>query len=79
VRLATAGGSRANRAPGRIEEVIFKGASTHYHIRLAGDCRCEVQQQNASDERTAARGQEVVVEWTAEDCLILGAEEDDTP
>ena len=75
MRIATAGGSRANQVRGRVGEVIFKGASTRYHVWLAEDCRCAVEQQNASDERTAARAQEVVVEWTAEDCLVLRDEE----
>jgi putative spermidine/putrescine transport system ATP-binding protein len=71
MRLAAAGGSRANQAKGRVGEVIFKGASTRYYVWLAEDCRCAVEQQNASDEGTTGRGEDVVVEWTAEDCLVL--------
>jgi spermidine/putrescine ABC transporter ATP-binding subunit len=71
MRITPAGGPRANQAKGRVREVIFKGASMRYHVWLAGDCRCAIEQQNASDERIVERGQEVVVEWTAEDCLVL--------
>jgi putative spermidine/putrescine transport system ATP-binding protein len=71
MRIGTAGGPRVNQVRGRVAEVIFKGSSLRFHVWLAEDCRCAVAQQNAGDEHVAGRGQEVVVEWTAEDCLVL--------
>jgi ABC-type Fe3+/spermidine/putrescine transport system ATPase subunit len=71
MRIATAGASRVNQVRGRVAEVIFKGSSLRVHVWLAEDCRCAVAQQNSSDEHVVGRGQEVVVEWTAEDCLVL--------
>src|SRR5262249_52498415 len=75
LRVATAGASRVNHARGRVAEVIFKGSSLRYHVWLSEDCRCAVAQQNSSDEHVVGRGQDVIVEWAAEDCLVLRNEQ----
>jgi len=76
MRIAAAENLRgANQSRGRVGEIVFKGASTRFLVWLAEDCCCAVEQQNASDERIAGRGQDVVIEWMAEDCLVLRQEQ----
>lgn len=74
MRIVTGRGTRVNQLAGTVSEVVFKGANTRYHVLLPGGVRCAVEQQNASDERIAGRGQEVIVEWRVEDCLVLPAD-----
>jgi spermidine/putrescine transport system ATP-binding protein len=63
----------ANQLTGRVENVIYIGTDTHYEVRLPGDERIRVREQNdRPDSRPLAHeGDEVTVSFSAEAARVL--------
>jgi spermidine/putrescine ABC transporter ATP-binding subunit len=64
IRLADAPTAGANHLPGHVETVVYLGAVTYYHLRVAGDTRLVVMEQNVGGEGAArAVGETVYAIW----------------
>jgi spermidine/putrescine ABC transporter ATP-binding subunit len=74
LRLGLAPVAAGNALPGRIENLVYLGAITYYYVRVDGEVRLVVLEQNQTP--TPARpayplGQAVHVGWELESTLVL--------
>lgn len=64
----------ANAYTGKVEEIIYIGTDTYYHVRLAGDVQIVARQQNQDYTGTAAvlaEGDKAYVAWHAHNASLL--------
>jgi spermidine/putrescine transport system ATP-binding protein len=64
----------ANAYVGKVEEIIYIGTDTYYHVRLAGDTLVVARQQNQDYTGTAAmlaEGDKAYVAWHAHNASLL--------
>ena len=74
LRMGLAPVAAANALRGRIENIVYLGAITYYYLRVEGDARLVVLEQNQTP--TPARtpyplGREVYVGWELDSTLVL--------
>ncbi len=75
IRLVRGAPPGANVLPGRIENVVYLGAVTYYYVRVAGDVRLTVMEQNQAPPSRGgyAVGDAVHAVWDTESGLLLSA------
>jgi len=63
----------ANQFSGTVTEVVYIGTDTHYNVRLAGDQRVRVREQNdlPGSRPLAVEGDEVTVSFSAQAARVL--------
>ncbi len=63
----------ANNLPARVEDVVYIGTDTHYGVRLAGDHRLRVREQNTTPGSLplAQQGDEITVSFVAAAARVL--------
>ena len=74
IQLAAAAGTAANCVSGRVENVVYLGAVTYYYLRLPGDTRLVVMEQNQAprpDTPPYPVGATVYAAWDLESTLPL--------
>jgi spermidine/putrescine transport system ATP-binding protein len=74
IRLAEAAPPIGNTLPGRVESVVYLGAVTYYHLRVPGDVRLTVMEQNQEGRAASggrAIGQTVYATWDPASTLVL--------
>ncbi len=74
IQLAAAAGPAANRVSGRVENVVYLGAVTYYYLRIPGDTRLVVMEQNQAprpDSPPHPVGSTVSAAWDLESTLPL--------
>jgi spermidine/putrescine ABC transporter ATP-binding subunit len=71
IRLAVEPGPADNRVPGRIESLVYLGAVTYYYLRLPGELRLVVLEQNLARRPARAPGEAVDAVWDASSALAL--------
>jgi len=72
IRLGDVPPADANHLAGRVENVVYLGAVTYYYLRVAGDARLVVMEQNATGA-VRAIGQTVHAAWDPASTLVLPA------
>jgi putative spermidine/putrescine transport system ATP-binding protein len=63
-----------NAIPARVEQVVYRGSVTHYHLRSPGGGALVAVQQNTDGDRPAvviSAGEEVRVSWEASSSLVV--------
>jgi spermidine/putrescine transport system ATP-binding protein len=62
-----------NVYPGRVDEVVYIGTDTHYSVRLAGDHRVRIREQNDDpfSRPIASSGDEVKVYFEQAGARVL--------
>jgi spermidine/putrescine transport system ATP-binding protein len=70
---APAGPDAANQLTGRVENVVYIGADTHYEVRLPGDEHIRVREQNdqPGSRPLAHEGDEVTISFSAQAARVL--------
>jgi spermidine/putrescine transport system ATP-binding protein len=69
VRFGSAGD---NVSTARIRQIIYLGVSTQYIAELPDGATLVLYRQNTQDSAGPGVGEEVLVAWDAQNCLVLG-------
>jgi spermidine/putrescine transport system ATP-binding protein len=69
VRFGSAGDNVSNA---EIRQIVYLGVSTQYIAELPDGATLVLYQQNTQDSAGAGVGEEVLVAWDAQNCLVLG-------